>query len=148
MLIYYLSVCVKAFKFYSLSKCQLIIQCYQLYLLWFILDPSDSTSCELEGPRKREVLFHFSQTEKCLCLSLLKLTGQILVPKSASVTFSYSSPPAWPLRYFSIAAAAAKLLQWCPTLCDPIDGSPPGSPVPGILQARTLEWVAISFSNA
>ena len=42
----------------------------------------------------------------------------------------------------------AKSLQSCPTLCDPIDGSPPGSPVPGILQARTLEWVAISFSNA
>ena len=46
------------------------------------------------------------------------------------------------------ATAAAKSLQLCPTLCDPIDGSPPGSPVPGILQARTLEWVAISFSNA
>ena len=46
------------------------------------------------------------------------------------------------------AAAAAELLQSCPPLCDPIDGSPPGSPVPGILQARTLEWVAISFSNA
>ena len=46
------------------------------------------------------------------------------------------------------AAAAAKLLQSCPTLCDPIDGSPPGSPVSGILQARTLEWVAISFSNS
>ena len=46
------------------------------------------------------------------------------------------------------AAAAAKSLQSCPTLCDPIDGSPPSSPVPGILQARTLEWVAISFSNA
>ena len=46
------------------------------------------------------------------------------------------------------AAAAAESLQSCPTLCDPIDGSPPGSPVPGILQARTLEWVAISFSNA
>ena len=45
-------------------------------------------------------------------------------------------------------AAAAKSLQSFPTLCDPIDGSPPGSPVPGILQARTLEWVAISFSNA
>ena len=46
------------------------------------------------------------------------------------------------------AAAAAKLLQSCPTLCDPIDGSPPGSSVPEILQARTLEWDAISFSNA
>ena len=63
-----------------------------------------------------------------------------------------------PLRLYSIfpsvriflnaAAAAAKSLQSCPTLCDPRDGSPPGSPVPGILQARTLEWVAISFSNA
>ena len=46
------------------------------------------------------------------------------------------------------AAAAVKSLQLCPTLCNPIDGSPPGSTVPGILQARTLEWVAISFSNA
>ena len=46
------------------------------------------------------------------------------------------------------AAAAAKSLQSCPTLCDPIDGRPPGSPIPGILQERTLEWVAISFSNA
>ena len=48
----------------------------------------------------------------------------------------------------NVAAAAAKSLQSCPTLCKPIDGSLPGSPVPGILQARTLEWVAISFSNA
>ena len=48
----------------------------------------------------------------------------------------------------NLAAAAAKLLQSCLTLCNPIDGSPPGSPVPGILQARTLEWIAISFYNA
>ena len=54
----------------------------------------------------------------------------------------FSSPKIQP------AAAAAKSLQSCPTLCDPIDGSPPGSPIPGILQARTLEWAAISFSNA
>ena len=52
-------------------------------------------------------------------------------------------------RYIgSVAAAAAKSLQLCPTQCNPIDGSPPGIPVPGILQARTLEWVAIAFSNA
>ena len=50
--------------------------------------------------------------------------------------------------FYCFAAAAAKSLQSCPTLCDPIDGSPPGSPVPGILQARVLEWVAISFSNS
>ena len=63
-----------------------------------------------------------------------------------------SPPPALEAQSLShqtaAAAAAAKSLQSCPTLCDPTDVSPPGSPVPGILQARTLEWVAISFSNA
>ena len=54
----------------------------------------------------------------------------------------------WEAQIHHAAAAAAKSLQSCPTLCDTIDCSPPGSPVPGILQARTLEWVAISFSNA
>ena len=52
------------------------------------------------------------------------------------------------LGIFAHCPAAAKSLQSCPTLCDPIDGSPPGSAAPGILQARTLEWVAIAFSNA
>ena len=82
-----------------------------------------------------------------------------------NINFPYPSPssPWQPSSYFSpyesdyarylmgfpgSSAAAAKLLQSCPTLCDPVDGSPPGSPVPGILQARTLEWVAISFSSA
>ena len=51
-------------------------------------------------------------------------------------------------KKIKVKCAAAKSLQSCPTLCDPIDGSPPGSPIPGILQARTLEWVAISFSSA
>ena len=50
--------------------------------------------------------------------------------------------------FYGMVKTAAKSLQSCPTLCNPIDGSPPGFPVPGILQARTLEWVAISFSNA
>ena len=59
------------------------------------------------------------------------------------VMYEYES---WTVK--KAAAAAAKSLQSCPTLCDPIDGSPPGSPVPGILQARTLEWGAIAFSNA
>ena len=54
----------------------------------------------------------------------------------------------WWIDLVSAAAAAAKSLQSCPTLCDPRDGSPPGSPIPWILQARTLEWAAISFSNA
>ena len=53
-----------------------------------------------------------------------------------------------PSPFIYTVDVAAKSLQSCPTLCDPMDGSPPGSPVPGILQARTLEWIAISFSNA
>ena len=67
-------------------------------------------------------------------------------PTSLAVAgeFFTTEPPGKPL----MCIAAAKSLQSCPTLCDPIDGSPPGSPVPGILQVRTLEWVAISFSSA
>ena len=61
-------------------------------------------------------------------------------------TRNYHSIVSW--LHLNAAAAAATSLQSCPTLCDPIDGSPPGSPVPGILQARTLEWVAMSLSNA
>ena len=67
----------------------------------------------------------------------ITLTRQTFVGKVMALHFNMLS-----------AAAAAKSLQSFLTLCDPIDGSPPGSPVPGILQARTLEWVAIAFSNA
>ena len=67
----------------------------------------------------------------------IALTRRTFVDKEMSLLFNMLS-----------AAAAAKSLQSFPTLCDPVDGSPPGSPVPGILQARTLEWVAIAFSNA
>ena len=70
-------------------------------------------------------------------------SGDLSSPGIEPVSLTF---PALACRFFT--TAAAKLLQSCPTLCDPIDGSPPGSPVPGILQARTLEWVAISFSNA
>ena len=65
-------------------------------------------------------------------IALCLLTGEILIHSSGGEHYA--------------ATAAAKSLQSCPTLCDPIDGSPPGSAVPGILQARTLEWVAIAFS--
>ena len=61
---------------------------------------------------------------------------------------THSSILAWEIPRTEQPAAAVKLLQSCLTLCDPIDGSPPGFPIPGILQARTLEWVAISFFNA
>ena len=63
-------------------------------------------------------------------------------------SISYGGKDMKEMCVYVCAATAAKLLQSCPTLCDPIDGNLPGSPVPGILQARTLEWVAISFSNA
>ena len=71
----------------------------------------------------------------------LVLVGKAMLSKSL-IQFSVDMQGCVPSLLF---AAAAKSLQPCLTLCDPIDGSPPGSPVPGILQARTLEWVAISF---
>ena len=77
-----------------------------------------------------------------LHLFLQKVISKIQKHRNKNTETSLYSRP---LVY---AAAAAKLLQSCPTLCDPIDGSPLGSPAPGILQARALEWVAISFSNA
>ena len=89
--------------------------------LWLYLTPCDPVDCGLPG---------FSVREGVLQARILERIGQYWLP------------------YPSVAAAAAKSLQSCPTLCDPRDGSPSGSPVPGILQARTLEWVAISFSNA
>ena len=82
------------------------------------------------------------------------LTRQTFVGKVMSLLFNVLSRlviaflPRRSVSAAAAAAAAAKSLQSCPTLCDPTDGSPPGSAVPGILQARTLEWVAISFSNA
>ena len=88
-----------------------------------------------------------SESEMCLTRHLwypfwtLTLISSLKASPHPSQTLSGIS-------FFPAAAAAAKSPQLCPTLCDPIDGSPPGSPIPGILQARTLEWVAISFSNA
>ena len=78
-----------------------------------------------------------------ICLVLTSLLHYFILLCFFFFFFSFS------LVYQCLAAAAAaKLLQSCPSLCDPIDGSPPGSPVPGILQEGTLEWVSISFSNA
>ena len=68
--------------------------------------------------------------------------------KSHQFSHKYIASPLFHLFRWYAAAAAAKSLQSCRTLCDPIDGSPPGSPIPGILQARTLEWVAIAFSDS
>ena len=72
--------------------------------------------------------------------------GSIPYPAAIACRFFFDDDDLF--FFVANANANAKSLQLCPTLCDPIDGSPPGSPVPGILKARTLEWVAISFSNA
>ena len=95
---------------------------------WFLGDFADTAS--------RQFKAGFFQPSVRLLLIYLPL--QLLPLQLFHVTGCPKTP----------AAAAATSLQSCPTLCDPIDGSPPGSPVPGILQARTLEWVAICFSNA
>ena len=76
-------------------------------------------------------------------LFLLTHLAHSLTTSSPCCSFSSRRP-----LLNALLLSTAKSLQSCPTLCDPIDGSPPGSPIPGILQARTLEWVAISFSNA
>ena len=81
---------------------------------------------------------------------LLHILGAVLLIAYLHIWYIFLMD--WPCYHYELslfsAAAAAKSLQLCPTLCNPIDGSPPGSPVPGILQARTLEWVATSFPNA
>ena len=90
------------------------------------------TSWQIDGETMEKVTDFFSWVPK----SLQMVTAAMKL-KDTPWKKSYDKP-----------AAAAESLQSCPTLCDPIDGSPPGSTVPGILQARTLEWVAISFSSA
>ena len=96
----------------------------------------------------------------CVCAQSLQSRVRLFstlwtIARQAPLSLGFSREEYWsrlpfpsPGSCIPAAAAAAKSLQSCPTLCDPIDGSPPGSPVPGILQARTLEWVAGSFSNA
>ena len=94
------------------------------------------------------------QKSRCLSKSenfylLENWSSQSLIDLNLSVMFTVVHVCSRPfVTAAAAAAAAAESLQSCPTLCDPIDVSPPGFPVPGILQARTLEWVAISFSNA
>ena len=91
-----------------------------------------------------------ARASACMTLKiLLRVTGCSMGPHTALSQTPCSVPQVgFEHLAFTAAATAAKSLQSCPTLCDPIDGSPPGSAIPGILQARTLEWVAISFSNA
>ena len=95
-----------------------------------------------------------SYSRGCICSSSFTpstaLQSQLIYAwvSPRDILFSLSLPATSPSQTSIITAAAAESHQSCPTLCNPIDGSPSGFPVPGILQARTLEWVAISFSNA
>ena len=93
------------------------------------------------GPWWAKVHSVTKSSTRLKCLSTQHMRQTDLRPFTARLALGQMSP-------WAAAAAAAKSLQSCLTLCDPIDGSPSGSTVPGILQARTLEWVAISFSNA
>ena len=97
--------------------------------------------CPWDSPVKNTGVGSHSLLQRILPIQRLN-PGLLLL----ATEFFTTEPPGKPL-YSLTVATAAKSLQSCPTLCDPIDGSPPGSAVPGILQARTLEWVAISFSN-
>ena len=123
--------------------------------------PRDQTHVSCVSSIGRRVLYHQRHLQALLVQKFRnhpKLQPHLLwkplhLPRCL---FVWRIPSIWPPGVLSpfmvcnmmFGAAAAKLLQSCPTLCDPIDGSLPGSPVPGILQERTLEWVAISFSNA
>ena len=107
--------------------------------IWAILNIRISTGLNSYSQTASSQLSYFCQSFQ---YSLPDLKQVILF-----VLFSFSPQTKLLCPSFA-AAAAAESRQSCPTLCDPRDGSPPGSPVPGILQARTLEWVAISFSNA
>ena len=96
---------------------------------------------------------HESEKESEVAQSCPTLSDPMDCSLPGSPSMGFSRQEYWsgvPLSspQMAIAIAIAKSFQSCPTLCDPIDGSPTGSPIPGILQARTLEWVAISFSNA
>ena len=102
----------------------------------------DDYSCEIKGHvlLRRKAMTNLDDVLKSRDITLLTKVHTMFFPV---VTYRCEN---WTIK--KAAAAAAKSLQSCRTLCNPIDGSSPGSPVPGILQARTLEWVAISFSNA
>ena len=108
---------------------------YHLYMIWLVTG-GQKACAQIKPKETRRMMGRWGRTDKG------RWSGE--VTKQSLMSDRTSGPE----EAAAAAAAAAKSLQSCPTLCDPIDSSPPGSSIPGILQARTLEWVAISFSNA
>ena len=122
-----------------------IPQATEILEWWFIIFLGSDLSFGTSSFKKKMTLMSYLvQNQRMRCFHSFQLRVTKLSCFSAPVEVNQFL---WTVLRTS-AAAAAKSLQSCKTLCDPINGSPPGSPVPGILQARTLEWVAISFSNA
>ena len=129
--------------------------CFPIYL-----PRSDGTRCHHQRKKCRPLergmasqsvflMLSFKPTFSLSSFTFIKRLLSSQLPKVMTVLMTFHDRLDLPdLELHAVAAAAAKSHQSCPTLCDPRDGSPPGSPVPGILQARTLEWVAISFSSA
>ena len=110
-------------------------------------EPGGLQSTRLQRVEHDWVTNTHTHTLTHIIISLGK-TLRIQIPHSNSMESGVRPPKFEVLLIISNVTLTPKLLQSCPTLCDPWDSSPPGSPIPGILQARTLEWVAISFSNA
>ena len=112
---------------------------WQTFILW-------GSKITADGDCSHEIKRHLLLGRKAMTnLDSILKNRDISLPTKVHIVKAMVFPV---VMYGCAAAAAAKSLQSCPTLCEPIDGTPPGSPAPGILQARTLEWDAISFSNA
>ena len=131
-------ICSIWIKIQTKTTCHIWLSC----LANFFNLTTNSSVCLSDSLYLFLFLFFFLAIKFCKKLSAVKYITFIL-----SFCFKIFLSVLFPSTWNSSAAAAKSLQSW-PTLCDPIDGSPPGSPIPGIFQARTLEWVAISFSNA
>ena len=128
----------------STSDLQMAVSKWTKWFFFWKREVSWKVGSKKRGPR-RQGLYMFCSNLSFDCCQFCCLTlGSIWW----GISKGFASPCPPPVVISAVAATAAKSLQSCLTLCDPIDGSPPGSPVPEILQARILEWVAISFSNA
>ena len=129
--------------------CHSLLQCMQVKreseVAQSCRTPSDPMDCSLPGSSIHGIFQARVLEWDAIAFSLPQ---PLVIINLISASVDFSIPDVSYTQHHNAMLCYAKSLQSCPTLCDPRDGSPPGSPIPGILQARTLEWVAISFSNA